>query len=156
KNEVVDKKFGDYSLGERVVLFLTESEWGKQKIIHFNNFFSFVKLLQKFKMEQTLACDTIRTNIVGNPKHIIDDKKLLRGEYDWRVSNTDVTYFKWKDNRIIHLASNFHGHEKGVVQRKNQKGNTIEIRTPKAVQDYNCFMGSLIVSRKNGGIFWIH
>ncbi|KAF2899780.1 hypothetical protein ILUMI_06401 [Ignelater luminosus] len=48
-----------------------------------------VKLLEKFKMEKTLACDTIRANRVENLKHTID-KKLKRGKYDGRVSNMNA------------------------------------------------------------------
>ncbi|KAF2889969.1 hypothetical protein ILUMI_16204, partial [Ignelater luminosus] len=100
-----------------------------------------VKLLKKLKMEQTLACGTIRANRIGNPKHMINYKRLKRGEYDLRVSNTDVTYCKWKDNRIIHLASNFHGSEKATVKCKDKIGNRIEIKAPKTVQDLYLLYG---------------
>jgi hypothetical protein len=40
-------------------LFLTENEWGKERQIYFDNFFTSIKLLEKLKLEKTLACGTI-------------------------------------------------------------------------------------------------
>lgn len=39
-----------------MVLELTESEWGKNEIVYFDNFFTSVALLEKLKTEKTHGC----------------------------------------------------------------------------------------------------
>ncbi|KAJ8931061.1 hypothetical protein NQ314_016090 [Rhamnusium bicolor] len=109
KDEIAEEKFQSYGLGERVVLSLTENYWGKSRIIYFDNYFSTVQLLEKLKLENTLACGTIRSNRRGLPKDMTVDKNMKRGDYDYRVSNLDIIFFKWCDNRSVYLLSNFHG-----------------------------------------------
>ncbi|KAJ8873108.1 hypothetical protein PR048_026725 [Dryococelus australis] len=59
------------------------------------------------------------------PKNITDDKELDRGESDFRFTNTDVGYFKWKcDTKRVHLVSHFHGSEMTIVKRKDRSGNS--------------------------------
>nr|CAH7717483.1 unnamed protein product [Callosobruchus chinensis] len=78
KNQTQSDKFPGFGLGEKVVLSLTEKEWGKnRKKIHASN--------------------------------LTPDKKLKRGDYDYRFSNLDIGIFKWKDNKAIHFCSNYHG-----------------------------------------------
>lgn len=42
KDEALEEKFAGFGLGERVVLSMTENEWGKNKIIYFDNYFTSV------------------------------------------------------------------------------------------------------------------
>lgn len=119
KNEDMDAKFADYSLGEKVVLRFTEKEWGKQKIIYFDDYFTTISLLEKLKTERTHVCGTIRSNYVGVLNNLKAYSELKRSQYDYRFSNLDIGYYKWKDNKIVHLASNFHGNEEAnEAQRK--------------------------------------
>nr|CAH7725091.1 unnamed protein product [Callosobruchus chinensis] len=39
---------------------LTEKEWGKNRKVYFDNFFTSVYLLEKLKAEGVLACGTIQ------------------------------------------------------------------------------------------------
>lgn len=66
KDEELKEKYLHCSLGERVVLTLTDAEWGKSKIIFFDNYFNSLSFLEKLKIHKTLACGTIRTNRKGN------------------------------------------------------------------------------------------
>lgn len=118
KNAELALKYADYWLGEKVVLELTEKEWGKQKVTYFNIFFTSIALFEKLKTKGTYACSTIRSNRKGIPNNLVADSKLQRGQYDYRFSNLNIAFYKWKDNKIVHLASNFHGNDlQSPVQR---------------------------------------
>ncbi|KAF0748158.1 Uncharacterized protein FWK35_00018911 [Aphis craccivora] len=88
--EKVIHNFVDFGLGERVVLNLTKPYCNKG-----------------MKLENTFAYGTIQSNRKGIPL-LSQDKTLERGMYDFKTSRLDITVYKWKDNRIVHLASNFH------------------------------------------------
>lgn len=143
KNEKVNDDFKDFNLGERIVLELTKQDWKKGKIVYFDNFFTTIRLLEKLKLENTLACGTIRSNRKYLPKGMIIDKKLKRGDFDHKTSNTGITFFKWKDNKVVTLASNFHGTESVQIKRKLHDGTITYIPGPDIVDDYNKFMGGV-------------
>ncbi|KAJ8962050.1 hypothetical protein NQ314_005833 [Rhamnusium bicolor] len=68
KDEVTQQKFSSHGLGERVVLSLSEKYWAKYRKKYYDNYFTTVKLLERIKNQQTLACGTIRNNRGGLPK----------------------------------------------------------------------------------------
>lgn len=84
KNEALENEFRSYGLGERVVLSLTKPHWGKNKIVYFDNFFTSIPLLERLRVEKTLACGTIRSNRKDFPKNLTPDKSLKRGDFDYR------------------------------------------------------------------------
>ncbi|GLV38590.1 hypothetical protein CBL_08583 [Carabus blaptoides fortunei] len=100
-------------------------------------------LLEKLKLEKTLACGTIRTNRRGCPKNLTSDKNMKRGDSDYRISNTDISFFKWRDNRFVFFASNFHGTETTTVGRKEKDGTKKQVACPSIVSDYNKHMGAV-------------
>ncbi|XP_022834543.1 uncharacterized protein LOC111362201 [Spodoptera litura] len=77
--------------------------------------------LEKLKTEGTYACGTIRANRKGIPNNLVADSKLKRGEYDYRFSNFNIAYYKWKDNKIVNLASNFHGNDEDMPRKYIRK-----------------------------------
>ena len=125
KDQVTENKWASYGLGERVVLSLTEDYWGQHRKIYFDNYFTTVNLLEKLKAENTLACGTVRSHRVGLPKDLKPDKNMKRGDFDFRVSNMDLSLFKWSDNRAVYLLSNFHGTESAKVNRRQKDGSRI-------------------------------
>ncbi|XP_055911774.1 piggyBac transposable element-derived protein 3-like [Eupeodes corollae] len=143
KDEKLENKYATYGLGERVVLSLTEKEWGKEKIICFDNYFSSVKLLEKLKNENTLACGTIRANRRGNPTNLRDERKMKRGDFDYRSSTHGISFYKWKDTKTVLLASNYHGNELTTVARRDKSGVQHEVSCPTVVKDYNTYMGGV-------------
>jgi hypothetical protein len=143
KDEVAEEKFGNYGLGERVVLSLTEKYWNQNRKIYFDNYFTTVGLLERLKAENTLACGTIRGNRVGLPTGIQDDKNMSRGQFDYRVSSLDISYFKWYDNKPVHLLSNFHGSKATEVSRLKKDGKRENIASPEIIPDYNHYMGGV-------------
>ncbi|KAJ8963998.1 hypothetical protein NQ314_005210 [Rhamnusium bicolor] len=122
---------------------MTEQEWHKNKVIYFDNYFNDIDLLERLKLEGTLACGTIRKDRRGVPKNIASDKSLQRGDFDHRTSNTGITFYKWKENRIVTFASNFHGTRTIQVKRKLRDGTTSYVNAPEIVKDYNTYMGGV-------------
>jgi len=88
KDEQLENEFKEFGLGERVVLSLTKNEWGKK-----NNFFTSIPLLEKLKVENSLACGTIRAHRKGNPI-LHDDSKLARGSSDYKITDSGIGVFK--------------------------------------------------------------
>lgn len=71
------------------------------------------------------------------------DSKLQRGEYDYRFSDLNIGYWKWKDNKIVNFVSNFHGSEETTVLRKQKNGTKSTVICPRSVKDYNAYMGGV-------------
>lgn len=108
------------------ILHLTEEDSNKNKIIYFD-FYTSVRLLEKLKVENTLTCGTIRSNRKGLSKKITEGKNLYRGQFGYSISNKGVSFFKWMDNRIVTMASNFHGTESTIVKRKQRDGKSFDV-----------------------------
>jgi len=106
------------------VLNITKFYWNKGMKVIFENYITSICLLEKLKLENTFACGTIRSNRKGIPS-LAQDKTLERGMYDFKTSCLDITIYKWKDNRIVHLASNFHDVEESSVLRTERNGTKI-------------------------------
>lgn len=143
KNETVEREFKDFGLGERVVLSLTKDFWGTGRIAVFDNYFSSVKLLERLKSENILACATIRGERLGLPSNFVMDKTMKRGDSDYRFSSLDVVCFKWMDNRSVLFISNYHGSEETTIKRKQSDGTSKMFSCPQVVKDYNTFMGGV-------------
>ena len=143
KDACVDERYPGFGLGEKVVLSLTEDIIGNFHEVYFDNYFTSVNLLESLKGKHVLACGTIRTNRKGLPQNMASDKSLERGEFDWRVSNDELTFFKWKDNKSVHLLSNFHGTETTTISRTQRSGEKKTFSSPKAIKDYNNYMSGV-------------
>lgn len=144
KNEALKQEFINFGLGERVGLSLTKPEWNKWKIIYADNYFISINLLETLYLNKNLACGTIKSNRRGFPP-MMEEKEMKRGDSDFWVSNTIIRVFKWKDNRIVHFASNFHGTEDVTVKRTQKDGTRIDIKCPSEVMDYNKYMEGVTV-----------
>ncbi len=90
-----------------------------------------------------MACGTIRTDRKGLPKGLKADRELQRGEYDFRVSEKGIAFYKWMDNKAVHLISNFHGSDVSSVTRTQKDGSKKEFPCPIAVKHYNEHMGGV-------------
>lgn len=143
KNETLEQEFDKYNLGERVILMLTKPFWKQQRIIIFDNYFTSITLLKRLKNEQTLACGSIRNNRKGMPQNLKKKSEIKRGDFDHRFSTSRIVIFKWKDNKVVYLASKYHGNETTTVQRTSKDGSKLNITCPTLVKDYNAFMGGV-------------
>jgi hypothetical protein len=95
------------SLGERVVLNLASKLSEPYHQLYYDNYFSSIPLLQKLSNKRLYGCGTIRTNRKNLPKDFPLDKNMQRGELITK-HNSSIYVTKWKDNRSVFMAANFH------------------------------------------------
>ncbi|KAF2890536.1 hypothetical protein ILUMI_15637 [Ignelater luminosus] len=76
------------------------------------------------------------------PKHMAPDKSLKRGDSDYRHCTMDIGVWKWKDNRVLRFASNYHGSELTSIKHTQKDGSKREIPAL-LVKDYKYFMGGV-------------
>ena len=131
-----------FGLGGSVVEKLTLSLKGDNYTIMVDNYFTSVELFEYLRANKIFACGTVRPNRKHLPT-MKSDKELKRGEFDFSVTDQGISYFKWKDNRCVHLLSNFHGNETCSLSRREKDGSEKDVRAPKIVQDYNKSMGGV-------------
>ena len=124
--------------------------------------------MEYLSSNKVLCYGTIRTSKKCIPKNLAKDHDLERGAFDLGVSKNDIVIYKWKDNKLVHIISNFHGTGTSNVQRKNKDGSVQSMPCPEALSDYNINMREVdmadmlcslyFISRKsgNGGtiFFW--
>jgi len=77
------------------------------------------------------------------PNNLMKDSTIARGEYDCRFSTSGIDVFKWRDNKSVHFASNYHGNEVTSVLRTMKDGSKLTTKCPPVVKDYNNFMGGV-------------
>ncbi|GFO06734.1 PiggyBac transposable element-derived protein 4 [Plakobranchus ocellatus] len=65
------------------------------------------------------------------------DKQLQRGDYDYRVSDDGLLFCKWMDNKVVAIASNYHGTAPTSVKRTQNDGTRQQVACPEAVRNYN-------------------
>ncbi len=130
-------------LGERVIVDLTKDLFGKNHQVYFDNYFSAVPLVEHLKANGVQACGTIRPDRKYLPTNLMSEKSMERGQADYRVSDQDITFFKWMDNRAVHVISNFHGTELGTIKRTQKDGTKKDFSCPIAIREYNEQMGGV-------------
>ena len=72
-----------------------------------------------------------------------DEKELNRGDFDYRILNQDIAVYKWIDNKAVNVISNFHGTERDEISRTQKDGSKKWFSCPKAINDYNQYMGGV-------------
>lgn len=72
-----------------------------------DNFFTSYDLFNILKDNLIYAVGTVNAQRKILPK-LKDDKLILRGECDWKISNSGIGMYKWKDNKCVHLLSSLH------------------------------------------------
>lgn len=58
------------------------------------------------------------------------NKQMKRGMSDTKFLQDGTSFFKWMDNKAVHLISNFHGAEQTSVKRKTKGGSTVTVPCP--------------------------
>lgn len=62
------------------------------------------------------------------------DKELKRGDSDWKMNDTGLSIFKWKDKRSLHLLSNYHDPQIfSTVKRKPKNRQVEDINCPRCI-----------------------
>ena len=145
----IPKYFG---LGDSVVHQLTERLSGKYHEVYVDNFFTSVPLMEYLLSHKILCCGTLRTN-KKYLQNLATDKDLKCGDYHYRISKDGIAVYKWRDNRPVHIISNFHDIEKSHVNRRNKDGSVAEVLCPEAVKDYNIYMGGVDKANMYCGLY---
>lgn len=92
--------------------------------------------------QNILACGTIRPNGRDFPP-LTSDKKLKRGDFDFRSTSSGITAYKWMDSKAVHFISNYRGTEISIVQRREKDGTKKVFSCPQVVKDYSDYMGGV-------------
>lgn len=136
------KDIRERNLGSRVIKDLTRDLVGKHYEVYFDNYFNSVELQRDLLKEKIYACGTARKDRVDVPNDLKTNKKMKRGDSNWRMSEDGVLALQWMDKKPILFLSNFHNpEEKGTVKRKQKDGTSVEINCEQLVRDYNRYMG---------------
>ncbi|KAH7967233.1 hypothetical protein HPB49_023671 [Dermacentor silvarum] len=99
--------------------------------------------MEAIAQRSMLAARTVRTSRKDLPEEVKRNNKLKEGEYLWR-SKGHVTAYQWRDDKYVHLLSNFHNPTKTVeISRKLANGSSVAVVCPKALADYNRWMGAV-------------
>ena len=145
KNQVfVDDSMPRYfGLGPSIVYQLTKPLHGKHHQVFIDNYFSTVPLMEYLLHHQVYCCGTVPSDRKYCPKNLKTEKTLQRGEFDYHVSHGGLVFYKWKDNEVVTLLSNFHGTESATVLQTQKDGRRINFNCPVAIKYYNTYMGGV-------------
>ena len=116
--------------------------------IVFDNLFTSPRLLRLLAERGIAATGTVRPNRTEGAKLRSIDvmKKEPRGSHDVTLDQkSDVCVVRWKDNKVVTVASTYAGVEPLQKARRfsSQQKQRIEIDQPKVVQLYNYGMGGV-------------
>ena len=155
-DDAISKYFG---LGPSIVYQLTKLLHGKHHQFFIDNYFSTVLLMEYLLHHQVYSlwstavstathhqvycCGIRRSDRKYLPKNLKTEKTFQRGEFDYLVSDGGLVFYKWKDNKVVTLLSNFHGMESATVLRIQKDGSRINFNWPVSIKDYNTYMGGV-------------
>ena len=113
-----------------------------------DNFFTSPNLLRLLMGNGMAATGTVRANRMENtPLQAVDDmKKKARGSSDVvNFNKSNVTLVRWKDNKVVTVASTLYGKEPMKRARRyiKDKGGRVEIDQPNSISAYNKTMGEI-------------
>lgn len=109
--------------------------------MYFDNFFTTTEFMEKLSEQGVLAAGTLRTNRKDLPSGVKTDNKLQKGYFNWSAKGR-VSAYQGEDNRNVNMMSNFHiADETCEVNRRLSSGAKVGVSCPKAIADYNQWMG---------------
>lgn len=116
---------------------MVENLPGKNHIVFMDNFFTSYDLFKILKNNLIYAIGIVNASRKNLPK-LKDDKLILRGECDWKIANTGIVMYKWKDNKCVHLLSSLYSpKDTSNVNRKSKNGTQKLVSCLKVLIDYN-------------------
>lgn len=138
-----NNKSVEHGLGESVVHSLSDCLASKGYKIYADNFFSSFSLAKSLSEKGIGYVGTIRKNRKHFPD-FLDDKKLKRGDSDYRMDESGVSCVKWMDTKSVNFVANFHDpSQETCISRKNKDGSTTVLSAPSVAGDYRKFMGGV-------------
>ena len=131
------------SLGEHVVMSLTDRIDFKNRQLFFDSYFNSVQLLYQLRKQRISATGAIRSNRKHFPNELKKSEKLERGDYRYLTSN-GVSIIKWMDKKKVFVASNYLDPAvSDKVSRQSKDGSRKQIPYPLAIVQYNKYMGGV-------------
>ena len=134
----------EHSLGEGVVLQLSQKLNDTYCTLFFDNFFSSPSLVETLYQRGIYGIGTVRKDRKHMPSMVLD-KAMKRGDHEFQYSNKAISC-KWFDNRAVHLlGSNVEGFDAVSVVSCRQKGaaTKVNVSCPAMVKIYNHGMGGV-------------
>lgn len=146
----------EVSLGEKVVLSLSQSLCGKYHQLYYINYFFSFGLLEKLLAQNMYACGMIQTNRKNVPSEITQEaKKFHRGGSVFRQCG-NIVVTSWRDNKVVNVASTpASATDLTTVQRKQKDGTRIDVECPLCVALYNQYMGGVDLSDQLHGSYHV-
>ena len=109
--------------------------------LYIDNYYTSPVLLQDLYYKKTVACGTLRSNWKGVPT-VIKTTKLAKGDHmAMTLTGGNLQLIKWRDKRDVLILTSMHNAEFCDVPHGNRNGEAV--RKPKAVLDYNKYMGAV-------------
>lgn len=118
--------------------------------LFFDNYYTSLPLIEFLSHRGILALGTVRRNRIPNCK-LPEEKQLKRQPRGTSVEQVasyngiDISLVAWRDNKIVHLVSNFAGKNPTSVVRRFEKSQKtyIDVERPFIVAEYNRHMGGV-------------
>ncbi|GFO33877.1 PiggyBac transposable element-derived protein 4-like [Plakobranchus ocellatus] len=126
-----------HGLGHQVVTSMMANHLGKKNSVHFDNFFSSVKLCEDLK-EKTTCYGTIRPNRKG---WLMPNTKQKPGE-------VRMVAVQWTDKRQVNILSTNADPKMMTVERRTKRG-VVQVQVPKPVVQYNSAMFGVDLNDQN-------
>lgn len=120
--------------------------------LYHDNYYTALPLMVHLAKKSIFSLGTIRRNRLPNCKLLPEAtmKKEVRGtsyEYMAFVDGVDISSLVWKDNKYLTLISSFAGtHPEELVNRfDRKKKETIQVKCPYVIKEYNRHMGGVVL-----------
>ena len=125
---------------------------GKHHQVFIDNYFSMVPLMEYLLRHQVYCCGTICSGRKYLTKELENWEDIAKRGIWLTCFRWKLGFYKWKDNKVVTLLSNFHGMESAMVLQTQKDGRRINFNCPVAIKDYNTYMG-VVLTRQ---ICWCH
>ena len=136
------EELGDFGLGERVVLELTECLRGGNYHIYCDNYFTTCHLLDTLLAHKLYACGTARTTRREFPE-TLKQVRLERGEHLF-CQRGNLVASVWMDKKPVTVLSTLaQADVTHTAQRRVRDGSRVSVQCPDAVVLYNRYMAGV-------------
>ena len=134
-------------LAQRVVKDLVFPHYGGMgHVVYADNYFTSLQLCRELLKGQTYLTGTIRPTSKGFPEELQNNavlkKSLAKHEYR-SVERDGVTFYAWKDTKIVRFITNVFSDSPSRVSRRQKDGSLKYISCPSLLPAYNKFMGGV-------------
>ena len=133
----------------RVVRNLMNSFRGKGHELYIDSYYTGIELAEELVESQIRVCGTVNTNRRNIPSAMKGrNLHLERGDKPFFMQRGRLLLYAWQDTKRVTMLSSIHTNEctEKAIRSKSAEGGVRTVKVPKAVADYNCFMGGADLS----------